>query len=355
LRAPLRALVVQMFTDSVHGVPADGALALCAQKSPAVQHPSLDKTEYVKLRAALRLTPSVLPTIGILAFDVALLTAAAALLRASSWESFALAQLLLVVVFFNAFSIMHECGHGSASASPRLNAALGHIASSLCFIPFYSWRYIHQKHHAYTGNVERDPVLKSLRRWRASGVPAIVRASWQAWIPLGALLQHAVYLMYPLELRRSGELTRRKAVRCLISTLWLPLSWALGGWLAPDLVRFESVAPALILFLVAEELVNIPHHVGATTFDRKLAVWEQYRASRSCWYPTGVSELLLLNFNFHIEHHLFPTLPWFRLRGARTAVKQLLAERYEEAIGIQWNLENRSRDLENIVRDTRRA
>jgi fatty acid desaturase len=86
-----------------------------------------------------------------------------------------------------------------------------------------------------------------------------------------------------------------------------------------------------------------------STFDSKLPIWHQYRATRSCYYPRGVSELFVLNFNFHIEHHLFPALPWYRLRRARELVRSALGERYQEAIGIAWNIEHRTRDLQSIV------
>jgi fatty acid desaturase len=312
----------------------------------------LGKGDYVALRAQLDFAPKLLPNLAIIVFDALLGCAAVALLRMHSAPAYVLAQLLLPIVFFNAFAILHEAGHGSLSRATWLNSLLGHIASSLCFVPYFPWKYIHKQHHAWAGNLERDPVLKSLQRWRGPGVPGIVSASWKSWVPLGGLLQHVVYWMYPLVLRRQGELTPARAARCVLSWLWIPVSYLLLHALAPDVVRWTNVLPAIALFLVAEELVNLPHHVGAPTFTGKLAVWEQYLSTRSCYYPRGVSELLVLNFNFHIEHHLFPSLPWFRLRHARDGVKSLLGERYHEAVGLQWNREQRARDLQDIVAET---
>lgn len=343
-----------MLLDSLPDARGDDVRSVAffaPQAAPQPVHPVLSKAEYLALRARISFERKLLPSAGMLFLDVLLLLAVSALLRAEHWAAFALSQVLLAVVFFNAFAILHECAHGTLSASPVVNSLVGHITSALCFTPFYPFRYIHQKHHAFTGNVERDPSLKSLRIWRTQGVPRLVRACWFFWIPLGALLQHLVYASFPLELRRAGALTKHKALRCLVSTLWLPVSWFLAFSFAPDLVSWSNMLPALVLFLFAEELVNIPHHVGTPTFSGRLAVWEQYLASRSCYYPAGVSELLVLNFNFHIEHHMFPNLPWFRLRSARRAVKALLGERYVEAVGIEWNLRHRSRDLQRIVRE----
>src|SRR6185436_19143008 len=169
-------------TDAAHRAPAP---------EPA---PALDKQGYLDLRAKLDFRPSLLPTLGIALLDVVLVAAATALLRGGGATAFLLSQVLLAIVFFNAFSILHECGHGSASRWPLVNTLLGHLVSPFCFIPYFPWKLIHQQHHLWTGNLDRDPSLRSLRRFRAQGVPALVRWSWRGWIPTAAALQHLVFL-----------------------------------------------------------------------------------------------------------------------------------------------------------------
>jgi omega-6 fatty acid desaturase (delta-12 desaturase) len=308
-----------------------------------------DKKAYVQIRTQLDMAPRVGPTLGIMLLDVGLLACVVRLLRNGDAVSFVAAQLLLVVVFFNSFSILHECGHGSASSQRWFNTLVGHYTSLFCFIPYYPWKYIHQQHHVWAGNLERDPVLKSLRSWQQHGVPWLVRAAWQTWVPLGALLQHGVYLIYPWIAWRSGQMSRKRLVHCAVSLIWMPIGIMCLQRLAPDVVRLSNCWLAIVLFLVAEELVNIPHHIDRSTFHTKLPVWDQHRATRSCYYPWGVSELLVLNFNFHIEHHLFPVLPWYRLRHARKLIRETLGDSYQEAIGIRWNLTHRQQDLQSIV------
>lgn len=325
-------------------VPAGFATDLASERPGGFR-----KRDYQQLRAGLTFTPALVPTLAVLTLDAGLLLLAAHLLAVESVASWLLAQVLLAIVFFHAFAVLHECGHGTVSKRRWVNTLIGHLTSGFCFIPYFPWKYIHQKHHAWAGSIEHDPVLKALRSWRGRKVPWIVRAAWWSWIPLGALVQHLVYLTYPLAMWRAGELTPAKALRTVGSLVWLALSPLASWWLAPDLVRPQNVLPAIALFLVMEELVNVPHHVDVSTFDTRLALWEQHRATRSCYYPAGLSELLVLNFNFHIEHHLFPDLPWHRLRYARRLVKDALGPSYREAVGIAWNIENRRRDLQRIV------
>jgi fatty acid desaturase len=89
--------------------------------------------------------------------------------------------------------------------------------------------------------------------------------------------------------------------------------------------------------------------VDRPTTDRKLPLWEQAHSTRSCYYPRGISEFLVLNFNFHIEHHLFPTLPWYRLRRARALVKPVLGDGYTEEVGVTWNLRRRAEDMGRVL------
>jgi omega-6 fatty acid desaturase (delta-12 desaturase) len=307
------------------------------------------------VRSQLDFTPNLAPSLLIAVFDVALLATAAWLIGTGNLAAFLLSQLLIAVVFFNSFGLLHECGHGTASSSSAVNTLLGHWTSTFCFIPYYPWKYIHQKHHAWTGNLERDPVLKSLRRWRDAGVPPLVGVAWRSWIPLGALLQHVVYWSYPIAMARAGEMTREKLLRTIASFAWLGVGYALLWRFAPVLAAPSGFGLGFLLYLIAEELVNIPHHADVSTAEGKLPIWEQYRATRSCVYPRGLSELLVLNFNFHTEHHLFPSLPWYRLRTARALLKVELGGRYQEAVGIRWNIEGRARSLDSIVARYRQA
>jgi len=309
----------------------------------------VDKNAYTAIRRQLDHKPRWAPTITMVAFATLLFCVALAGLRAGSLGGYVLAQLCLPVVAFNAFALLHECGHGSATPSKTANSVLGLITSLFCFIPYFPWKYIHQKHHAWSGHIDNDPVLASAQKFRREGVPALVALCWRRWIPLAALLQHFVYALYPLKLLRQGALKGRRLYLCGLSIAFIPLGWGLIFLVAPEPFRVTNVAPALLLFLILEELVNVPHHVAMPLFERKLPLWEQHLTTRSCHYPRGLSELLVLNFNYHIEHHLYPALPWYRLRKARRLLKPALQSAYTECLGIAWNLENRSIALSDLL------
>ena len=306
-----------------------------------------NRDEYLSIKARLDFSRSYVVTLAVLAFDVLLVAAGILLLRQGQLLSFLLSQVLFAVLFFHNFGILHEAGHGNCSSSRAVNTITGHYASIFCFMPFFPWKDIHQKHHVWAGNSSKDPTARNLQRWRAQGhLPWLLRASWRSWIPLSALAQHFVFWSYPLVLIRED---RSKLAQCAVSVLLLPVSYVAFYLLWPDVFNPLNFALAFVIYLFAEELVNAPHHLDLFHYQERLPLWEQWRAARTCYYPRLVSEFFVLNFNFHVEHHLYPALPWYRLRRARKLVRAAVGEQYVEATGISWNLANRSRDIQKML------
>jgi acyl-lipid omega-6 desaturase (Delta-12 desaturase) len=309
----------------------------------------LGKDEYLALKRALMTRPNTLASLAVLLM-MAILAAVGLWLAGRSWPEFLLSQLLLAVFFFQGFALLHECGHSTASSRPWVNVVIGHVASVVCFLPFYPWRFIHQQHHLWAGNLDRDPVLAAIRRWRAARkVPQVLRWAWRSWIPLLAVVQQMVFWMYPLRLARMPQTDRRQLVRCAISVLFLIAVYGVLIALAGPFLHPRRFVLAVIIFLAAEEAVNLPHHVGAPVTNGRLPPWQQWMPTRSCRYPRGVSEFLVLNFNFHIEHHVFPFLPWYRLRSAHHLLRRSLGGAYQEEVGIGWALRNRRQSLDSVI------
>lgn len=309
----------------------------------------LDRLTYMAIKARLSFRPSALVAVLILALNVALGALGIWLLTLGTTTAYLLSQLVFPIAFFQAFSILHECGHGSFTSKSWLNTLIGHYASPLCFLPYFPWKFQHAQHHIWTGNLEKDPTLKLLRDWRSTQrVPLLIRIAWRSWIPLAAAMNHLVYWSYPRIVWRTGTASQLR--RCIASLVWMATFYTGAHYAWPEIFSFGNFALAIFIYLFAVELVNLPHHADQRSTTKKLALWEQAYTTRSCYYPKLVSELLVLNFNFHIEHHLFPSLPWYRLREARELIKPALGAGYHEAIGIRWNLTNRFKDITEVLR-----
>jgi omega-6 fatty acid desaturase (delta-12 desaturase) len=314
----------------------------------------MDKAQYTEIREQLNFERPLWVTLAVIAVDVLLVLLAFWLLSLDSLPAYLLSQIVLTVFFFHNFSILHECVHGNVHTKQWVNSLIGHYASLFCFFPYFPWRYIHSHHHRWAGNLDKDPVLAHLRRMRERNhVPWIARFGWWSWIPISAFFQQFVYWFYPITMWREGTLNLQALLRSVVSIVWCVVGYVLLFKLFPVQLTLGNLWLALVFHLVAVELVNLPHHVGMPTFkaDEKrdhLKLWEQHETTRSCHYPGPFSELLVLNFNIHTEHHLFPDLPWYRLKRARELLKPVLGDDHHETVGIGWNIENRSRSATDV-------
>jgi omega-6 fatty acid desaturase (delta-12 desaturase) len=314
----------------------------------------MTKSEYLAWREQLSFSHRPGVTVGVLLFDAVLISAALWMIFVvrQGWPYWA-GQALLAIFYFHNFAILHEAGHGNVHRRDLVNVIIGHYASLFCFLPFYPWRYIHHEHHTWTGNPEKDPTMKQILRMKTrKRIPLAVRFTWRSWIPFGAVLQHVVFWSYPITAWREGRMKRWR-LHMLISVLFLAAGYVclveFVGW-----ATLWRLWPSFVIYLAGVELVNFPHHLDMPTVDpasekQRLYVWEQQATTRSCRYPGILSELLVLNFNLHTEHHLFPALPWFRLKQARRLIKPVLQPGYTEVHGIGWNYAMRTGDLDHFV------
>ena len=73
------------------------------------------------------------------------------------FKVFALIPVLLVLALFSsrAFSLMHDCGHGSLFCSRWLNRTIGFSLGVLNAIPQFPWSRDHAFHHRHNGNWEK--------------------------------------------------------------------------------------------------------------------------------------------------------------------------------------------------------
>ena len=73
------------------------------------------------------------------------------------------------------FIVMHDCGHRSFIKNRMLNDIFGHLTSFFYYTPFLMWRELHNKHHAYQGNLDKrgislDIWTMTLNEYQKAGV-----------------------------------------------------------------------------------------------------------------------------------------------------------------------------------------
>ncbi|PYR91199.1 MAG: hypothetical protein DMF84_18015 [Acidobacteria bacterium] len=231
-----------------------------------------------------------------------------------------LGQLVLGLALIQWFVVLHECGHDTLFASKRVNMAVGRVAGAFAAIPFASWRRVHGRHHRWTGWQDLDPTTETLvPRERRRLERAIVNVCWKCSIPLFAIVYRVENYWHLARLfrmfRASDDRIRlvRDAAALIVTYL------ALFIFFGPRAL-IVMIGPAVLLSLVAEDVLllsqhtHIPQHVSHGEHVRPFPAIEQEAFTRSLRLPAWLSTLLL-HFDAHELHHMYPFVPGYRLRG----------------------------------------
>lgn len=297
--------------------------------------------DYQAIKSRLRFTTSYVFLVRHAALDILIWTSAVILhWSADHIAADIVAGVLVGLFMFRSFSVMHEAVHGTLAKNQSVNSNLGSVYGVFTLLPFNSWRKVHLDHHLWTGNLDKDPTMRLILGHREGTLPTSKAQDifWRAWMPYLAWRQQLVFWRKSIEAK--GWKVKFQAAASIIYL------GVMGVVLGP-----AALAVAVFTYLMIVELINFPHHMdlhqGGGTL--RLPANEQHRFSRTCLYPRWFSHFVLLNFNFHVEHHLFPNLPWSELPKAHLQVFEVLAGQYHVSRGNDWIVSSRAKSLSEVM------
>ncbi|MBL4844090.1 MAG: fatty acid desaturase [Planctomycetes bacterium] len=202
-----------------------------------------------------------------------------------------LAAPLALGLAYVSFTPMHDASHRSLGRRGWLNEAFGRLAGLPLLAPFPAFRAMHLAHHKHT-NEEGDPDL-----WSGSG-PSLL-------LPLRWLTQDLHY--YVLVLTGRVRLSRRETLEVALGVSAQIVAGGIfvaqGEGLTFLLVVLvpARIATALLAFAF-DYLPHRPHQITSKE-DRFLAT----HIMAEPW----LSPIMLCQ-NFHLVHHLYPAVPFYR-------------------------------------------
>lgn len=233
--------------------------------------------------------------------------------------SYLAGQLVLAFFFVHAFVLLHEAGHDTLFRQRSLNRLVGHVAGFLTLIPFWNWQRIHARHHHYAGWQDLDATTASLvprpiPRWEQR----VINVAWATWLPIFALTYRiqnfwnlprvARYISNPKNLRR----IRINTVVVLIG--YGAVLIAIG-----PLEALRLLGPGFLLSLVLQEALilsqhtHVPQRLSEGQPVQPFTPMQQEPFTRSLRLPGWLSTLLL-HFDAHELHHMYPFVPGYQLR-----------------------------------------
>jgi len=275
------------------------------------------------------------PLIGVTALIVETLLFVTLCYTLTQVEQFSLEfwaiQVVLGVSMFRFFALLHECGHRAMFSSRGLNTIWGVYASLFCFVPYVPWRNLHLLHHKWVGVIDKDPTQVGLLKLKNSSKLKLnlFRVVWKLCIPIPSIqLIFSVFWLYPFKLFMQKEYSKAWGSFASVFACLVPHTAALAVFGLDNYVIY--VLPMLFMFFLWFEIINFTHHselfpYTSETHPDPIPLHEQDAVSRTSAFSRIISTIFAYNFNFHTEHHYFPTIPWHHLPKVYDMLKKLPA------------------------------
>lgn len=209
----------------------------------------------------------------------------------------------------------HECSHGTAFASDRLNDLVYEIASFMIMRESVVWRWSHNRHHSDTIIIGRDPEIQVPRPTRFLPlILGLANLGNYASYPR-SLVRHAAAIMTPAERTfvPASEFTRvfRNARIVLgIYAAVIACAVALHSWVPIFLVVIPHLFGTWLMIVH-----NTTQHAGLA--ENVLDHRRNCRTVHMNWF----SRFVYWNMNYHVEHHMFPLIPYHALPRLHALIK----------------------------------
>ena len=235
------------------------------------------------------------------------------LIAAATWTSetwwnpliYALAVIVIGSRINGLGGLMHDAAHYRAYENRQLNDLIGEILALPTSASMAGYRNTHFAHHREL-NSEKDPDWQrnvGLKEFEFPAPRASVLmyfAQYLAGLKIGA----ALFGFHKNKETRDVPAAVARARLVFFAGL-LAASIALGFW---KLVMLYWIVPLLTVFLAIRYLRNVAEHYAV---EHENVLNESRTVLAPFW------ELWLIapwGLNYHLEHHLFPSVPCFRLK-----------------------------------------
>jgi beta-carotene hydroxylase len=236
------------------------------------------------------------PTLALLVGSIVL----ASLSTAGYWTNTLPHWLVFICNFLSLYvlgTVIHDASHGVAHPNRLVNAAIGHISAVLQGFVFPVFTRVHMQHHAHVNDPKNDP-----DHFVSTGGPL--------WLIAVRFFYHEVFF-FQRRLWRNHELWEWAISRSILVAVLVAgyfygfLDYILNFWFVPT---------AIMGFLLGLFFDYLPHRPFKET-----SRWHNARV-----YPSRLLNILLLGQNYHLIHHLWPSIPWYNYQPAYRLMKPLL-------------------------------
>jgi len=239
-----------------------------------------------------------------------------ALLAGTAFGGFWFRGSWLCVPFFACYAVLygsvsdsrwHESGHGTAFRTSWLNDALYQVASFMNVKEPTYWRWSHARHHTDTIIVGRDREIAAMRPPNVRRLALNILGLADIGSTAVSVARHAGGRLTAEEqtfIPESEQWGVRREARAWVAVYLAVagLAIGLGSWL-PIVYAFLPLVGGRWL----AHVFGISQHAGLA--ENVL----DHRLNSRTILMNPVFRFLYWNMNFHVEHHMFPMVPYHAL------------------------------------------
>ena len=209
----------------------------------------------------------------------------------------------------------HESGHSTAFKTDWMNNALYEIASFMVLRESVPWRWSHARHHSDTIIVGRDAEIALQRPIRLANVLLKFVNIPTIFTYFQSLLRHAAGKMTPSECTyipesESGKVFWRARIYLLIYLAAFGLAIATRSVLPLMFIGLPNLYGAWLMVVY-----GMTQHAGLA--ENVL----DHRLNTRTVYMNRINRFLYWNMGYHIEHHMFPMVPYHNLPKLHALMK----------------------------------
>ena len=220
----------------------------------------------------------------------------------------------------------HESSHGTAFRTDWMNNVLYEIASFMVMRESVVWRWSHTRHHSDTIIVGRDPEIAVPR---PPDIKALILGIFNLTVYpkyFKSIISHSLGKMSDDEKTfipetEFGKIYRNARVYVIIYASVIALSIYTGSILPLLYVGLANIFGSWLMVLY-----GLTQHAGLA--ENVL----DHRLNCRTVYMNPIHRFLYWNMNYHVEHHMFPLVPYHKQRELHEAIKDDCPEPYPNLI-----------------------
>jgi fatty acid desaturase len=216
----------------------------------------------------------------------------------------------------------HEAGHGTPFRTRWMSNVVYQLGSFMMMRDPTVFRWGHTRHHTDTLIVGRDPEIQVMRPARLAKLLANLFGLYDVPVALVTMVRHGAGRLSAEEATFVPETERFRVYRT--ARIWLVIYLVAVGLS----VATGSILP--LMYIGGPRIYGTFMHIvyGLTQHAGMGENVLDHRLNTRTVHMCRINRFLYWNMNYHVEHHMFPMIPYHRLPELHEELKHDLAPAY---------------------------